>query len=189
MTEAGRNHHNLLVDLPDLSRHPFARAKPCHLMVGETLFRAGEEGDGCYRLDRGVLKVNITSPKGDERILSILGPGSIVGELSLIDGRPRSASVVAVRDCDLNFISRASFNEYTAHRPEVYKYLVDVLAKRLREANEALAAASFLSVKARVARTLLELAKYLGQSEGAGRVLIRYKLNQGDIAALAGVAR
>src|SRR5262249_28580810 len=121
--------------------------------------------------------------------LAIVGSDSIVGELALIDGRPRSASVIAVRDCDLLFIGRVAFNEYATQHPEIYKYLVDVLASRLREADETIAAMSFLSVKARVARTLLELAQHLGQSEGAGRVIIRHKINQGDIAALAGVAR
>ena len=60
---------------------------------------------------------------------------------------------------------------------------------RLREANEAIAAGSFLSVQSRVARTLLELAKYFGQSEGTGRLVIPHKVDQGDIAAMAGVAR
>jgi CRP-like cAMP-binding protein len=189
MVEASLNYHNIFADLPDLSAHLFAGATPRQLMAGETLFRVGEAGNGCYRLDRGVLKVNITSPKGDERILAIIGPGSIVGELALIDGRPRSASIIALKDCDLLFIGRAAFNEYATQHPEIYKYLVDVLASRLREADDTIAATSFLSVKARVARTLLELAKHLGQSEGAGRVIIRHKTNQGDIAALAGVAR
>jgi CRP/FNR family cyclic AMP-dependent transcriptional regulator len=146
MTAAG-NLSNILAGLPNWP-HLFARATPRRLAAGETLFRAGEEGDGCYRLDRGVLKVNMTSPKGEERILAIIGPGSIVGELAIIDGRPRSASVIAVRDCELSFINRAAFKEYTAQHADVYKYLVDVLVSRLREADEAIAAASFLSVKA-----------------------------------------
>jgi CRP/FNR family cyclic AMP-dependent transcriptional regulator len=138
-------------------------------MAGETLFRVGEPGDGCYRLDTGVLKVNINSPGGDERILAILGSPSIVGELAIIDGRPRSASVVAVRDCDLSFINRTVFNQYSSQHPELYRYLVDVLVSRLRETNQTIAAMSFLSIKARVARTLLELAKHLGESESTVR--------------------
>jgi CRP/FNR family cyclic AMP-dependent transcriptional regulator len=156
MTAASRNHHDIIVDLPELSAHLFAKATACHLVAGETLFRVGEDGDGCYCLDKGVLKVIITSPSGDERILGIIGPGSIVGELAIIDGRPRSASVIATRDCDLSFISRAAFNEYTRQHPEIYRYLVGVLVSRLREANEVIAAGSFLSVKSRVARTLLD---------------------------------
>jgi CRP/FNR family transcriptional regulator, cyclic AMP receptor protein len=184
------NHSNILARLPDrLSSHLFARATRYWLAAGETLFRAGEDGDGCYLLDKGVLKVSVASPQGDERILAIIRPDSIVGELAIIDGQPRSASVIAVRDCELSFISRAAFKEYTQQHPEIYRYLVDVLASRLRETNDSMAAASFLPVKARVARTLLELAKYLGQDAGSGRILIRHKINQGDLAAMAGVAR
>jgi hypothetical protein len=93
---------------------------PSRLAAGE-----GRKLTGAIRLDRGVLKVNMTSPQGEERILAIIGPGSIVGELAIIDGRPRSASVIAVRDCELSFITRAAFKEYTAQHADVYKYLVD----------------------------------------------------------------
>jgi CRP/FNR family transcriptional regulator len=186
---ADSNQSTILAGLPDLWSHLFVRATQRHLAAGEVLFQAGDEADGCYRLDQGVLKVDIISPQGEELILAVMGPGSIVGELALVDGRPRSASVAAVRDCYLSFISRADFKEYTEQHPEIYKHLVEVLASRLRETNEAMAAACFLPVKARVARTLLELARYFGQMETSGRIVIRHKINQGDIAAMAGVAR
>jgi CRP/FNR family cyclic AMP-dependent transcriptional regulator len=110
-----------------------------------------------------------------------------VGELALIDGRPRSASIIAVKDCELSFISRAHFEECLLH-PEISRYLLNVLAARLREADEALVAGSFLTVKARVARVLLHLAKYLGDAAG-GRTMIGHKISQADLAAMAGVAR
>jgi CRP/FNR family cyclic AMP-dependent transcriptional regulator len=72
----------------------------------------------------------------------MLGPDAIVGELAIIDGGPRSASVFAVRDCELSFISRAAFEERTIRHPEIYQYLI-VLATRLRETDEAMAATSF----------------------------------------------
>jgi hypothetical protein len=80
---------------------------------GEPLFLAGDAGEGCYRLERGLLKIVITSARGEERILATLGPGEIAGELAIIDGQPRSASVFAVRDCELSFISRKDFEECT----------------------------------------------------------------------------
>ena len=78
----------------------------------------------------GLLKVVISSPRGDERAGVTLadpehsGPGSIAGELALIDGAPRSASVIAIRDCELSFISRAEFTECAQQHPEIYRYLV-----------------------------------------------------------------
>jgi CRP/FNR family transcriptional regulator len=183
-------HPAILPHLPkDVLAQVFAGATQHHLEAGDALFVAGDAGDGCYRLDRGLLKVLITSARGDERILAILGPGAIAGELAIIDGRPRSASVFAVRDCKLSFISRKAFEECMRRDPQICQYLISVLASRLRETDEALAAATFLTVKARVARALLELAEYLGEDHGSGRILIRHKVRQNDLAAMAGVAR
>jgi CRP/FNR family transcriptional regulator, cyclic AMP receptor protein len=55
-----------------LSRELFTRGRSVSLMTGETLFRAGDEGDGCYWVENGLLKVTVAAPKGVERILAIL---------------------------------------------------------------------------------------------------------------------
>ena len=185
-----RSFSSILPGLPtQISERLLANAKPQSLAEREVLFEAGDVADGCYRLERGLLKVSIASPQGDERILTILGPGSIVGELAIIDGLPRSAAVVAIRDCKLSFISRESFVNCLREHPEIYSDLVSILVSRLREADNAMAAASFLTVKARVARALLELAEHLGRETESGRIVILHKIRQSDIAAMAGVAR
>ena len=148
-----RSPSGILPNLPiKFSEGLLANAKPRSLTEREVLFEAGDAADGCYRLEQGLLKVSIASPQGDERILTILGPGSIVGELAIIDGLPRSATVVAIRDCKLSYISREAFVSCLREYPEIYSDLVSTLVSRLREADNAMAAASFLSVKARVAR-------------------------------------
>src|SRR5215472_11405356 len=148
-----RSFSRILPHLPiQFSEGLLANAKPRSLTEREVLFEAGDVADGCYRLGQGLLKVSIASPQGDERILTIPGPGSIVGELAIIDGLPRSATVVAIRDCKLSFISRESFVRCVREYPEIYRDLVSTLASRLREADDAMAAASFLTVKARVSR-------------------------------------
>ncbi len=129
------------------------------------------------------------SATGGERILAILGPGAIVGELAMLDGLPRSASVVAVRNSELYFVSRARFDECTRKSPEIYKHLVVLLASRLRETDDVIAAESFLPLKGRVALTLLELAEHFGDDVGGGRVVIRHKFGQSELAAMAGIAR
>src|SRR5262245_25184565 len=181
---------SILPRLPErLSAQLFAGATSRHLDVGETLFVAGDSGDGCYLLEQGLLKVIITSPRGEERILAFIGPGAIAGELAIIDRNPRSASIIAVRDCELHFISRQHFEECAQQNPEIYRYLTNVLAARLRETDDAMAAAVFLTIKARLARALLELAEYLGEDDGEGRLVIRHRISQNDLAAMAGVAR
>jgi CRP-like cAMP-binding protein len=172
-----------------LSAQLFASARRVNLAADQVLFLAGDPGDGCYQIEQGLLKVSIVGSSGAERILAILGPGAIVGELSTIDGLPRSASVAAVRDSELNFISRAAFDAFSKQHPEVYKHMVTLLASRLRDTDGVLAAGSFLSLKGRVARALLDLAEAFGQPVGQGRILIRQKISQSDVAAMAGIAR
>ena len=181
---------SLLLELrAKLSADLFANADPLRLAADDVLFRAGDDGNGCYLIEEGLLKVVVASQSGGERILAFLGPGAIVGEMSIIDERPRSASVVAVRQVALKFLSRAAFEEFTKNYPEVYKFLVQLLASRLREANAVIAAGTFLSLKGRVARTLLELAEGFGQDVGSGRIVIHQKIGQSDLAARAGIAR
>jgi CRP/FNR family transcriptional regulator, cyclic AMP receptor protein len=182
--------HSLLSGLPDnLSAELFTGAKPMQLKADQVLFLAGDPGDGCYRVEDGLLKVTMVSRSGTERILAFLGTRAIVGELSMIDGRPRSASVVTVRSAKLSFLSRAAFDGFANKHPEIYKSLVTLLASRLRETDAVVAAGSFLPLRGRVACTLLELAQDFGQDVGSGRVVIRQKIGQSDLAAMAGIAR
>jgi CRP/FNR family cyclic AMP-dependent transcriptional regulator len=159
------------------------------LSADQILFSAGQEGDGCYRVDEGLLKATVADLEGDERILAILGPGSVVGELSMIDGALRSASVVALRVSKVSFVNRGAFENFGKKRPELYRYLTTLLANRLRDTNDSLAATSFLSIKGRLARALLRLADAFGREVSQGRTMIRQKVSQADLAAMAGVAR
>jgi CRP/FNR family transcriptional regulator, cyclic AMP receptor protein len=181
---------DLMSALPEsLSKKLFAGAELVRLRNGEMLFQTGDSGNGCYRVEGGLLKVTMVSSSGGERILAFLGHGAIFGEFSVIDGRPRSATVVAVRDAAVSFLSRANFEAFAAKYPDVYKSLVWLLIQRLREADTVIAASSFLSLKGRVARTMLELAEHFGQEVGPGRIVIRQKIGQNDLAAMAGIAR
>jgi CRP/FNR family transcriptional regulator, cyclic AMP receptor protein len=181
---------DLMSQLPaDLSTKLFANANRVRLARGKILFRAGAPCDGCYRVEDGLLKVTMVSRSGAERILGFLGPGAVVGELSIIDGLPRSATVVAVRDATLSSVSRAEFEAFAEEHPQVYKSLVKLLAHRLRETDTVVAASSFLSLKGRVAQTMLELADHFGQEVAPGRIVIRQKIGQNDLAAMAGIAR
>jgi CRP/FNR family cyclic AMP-dependent transcriptional regulator len=167
----------------------FSKARVVTLTADQALFMAGDEGNGCYRVDEGLLKASVSAPNGSERILAILGPGAVVGELSMIDGAPRSASVFALRDSRLSFVSRTAFETFGRDSPELWRHVMMLLARRLRSTNEALAATSFLSVRGRVARALLALAEAFGRDVGSGRILVRQKLTQSDLAAMAGIAR
>ncbi|MBY0532526.1 MAG: Crp/Fnr family transcriptional regulator [Xanthobacteraceae bacterium] len=185
-----RRNNQFVTALPGaLSSGLFARAARIKLSTDELLFNAGDEGNGCYRIESGLLKLSILSEDGGERILDVLGPGAIVGELSMIDGAPRSTAVYAVRDAELSFISRAAFLAFADSHPELYRHVATLLAQRVREMNDVAVAWSFLSLEGRVAYALLELAEAFGEDVTDGRRLIRQKIEQGDIAAMAGIAR
>ena len=181
---------NFLSKLPDrLVADLFSAATSVRVRASKVLFLAGDVGDGCYRVEEGLLKVIIASRSGSEQILTFLGPGTIVGELSMIDGLPRSASVVAVRDSLLSFVRRAAFKSFASKNPDVYMTLVKLLARRLRETDDVVAAMSFMRLRGRIARALLELAQDYGQEIGSGRIVIRQKIGQNDLADMAGSAR
>src|SRR4029077_15033984 len=172
----------LLSRLPThLATDLFASAKPVKLAADQVLFLADDPGDSSYRIEDGLLKVTMVSRSGTERILSFLGPGGIVGELAILDGLPRSASVVAVRDTASGRLSRAEFNAFAERHPELYKSLITLLTQRLREINVAVRAGSFLSLRGRVAFSLLELADHFGRNVGADRIVVQHKIGQSDI--------
>jgi len=176
--------------LPDeMASKLFAGSTLHRLKAGDALFHAGDKGDGCYRLDIGLLKVSLISPQVRECIISMITPGAVVGDLAVIDGLPRSASVHALTSCELRFLSRAAFERVAQQHPEIHQYLVKLLAARLRQADDIIASFAFLPVKARVAQALLALAETLGKETDSGGVLIPRIIKQGDIAAMAGVAR
>jgi CRP/FNR family transcriptional regulator, cyclic AMP receptor protein len=186
----GPTDQSLLSRLPEhLLTRLFGGAATVRLKTDEVLFLAGDTGDGCYRVEDGLLKVTMISRAGKERILAFLGPGGIVGEMSIIDQLPRSANVVAVRPAILRFLGRTDFQHFARIHPEVYESLVALLVARLRETDTTIAVETFLPVRGRIACTLLELAQEFGRDVGSGRIVIHQKICQADVAAMAGVSR
>src|SRR5262249_59223029 len=86
------------------------------------------------------------------------------------------------------FVARGACGASGASPPEISRHIADLLARRLRD-NSATLAMSSLSIKARAARALLSLGEAFGKDVGAGRIVIRQKVSQGDLAAMAGIAR
>jgi CRP/FNR family cyclic AMP-dependent transcriptional regulator len=165
-------------------------AEPKRLLRGEVLFREGEPGESCYWVMKGALKISVSSSKGEERVFALLGPGSVVGELAILDDRPRSATATAFSDTNLTVLKRAALRTYLRKNPSVWSDLVAILVGRLREADKALSADSFLPLHARVARVLLGLCDQVGEpAREADIFLLPSTLSQHEIGAMAGVAR
>ncbi|WP_373504774.1 Crp/Fnr family transcriptional regulator [Aestuariivirga sp.] len=172
-----------------VSRAFLTAAKRVDLRVREVLFHAGDGGDGCYFIRSGVVKASVIAKDGQERLLAVLGPGSLIGELALIDDEPRSATISALKPCRLLHLTKSSFFRLADGNPEVYREALKLLARRLRGANDSVVAQGTVTVLGRVARAFASLAEGMGDPQPDGRILLANKITQNDIAGMAGVAR
>ena len=104
------------------------------LRAGEVLFEEGDDGDDAYILLSGRLRIAVKTDSGGRHIISELGAGELVGEIALLAGRPRTATVFAARDCELARLSRQSFDLMTersrAAMVQVSRILVDRLVEQ-----------------------------------------------------------
>lgn len=164
-------------------------AVPVELRAREVLFHAGDTGAGCYYLRSGAAKAAVIAKDGQERLLAVLGPGSLIGELSLFDDLPRSATVSALRPCKLMHLTKASFFQLADNNPAIYRLSLKLLTERLRGTDDSVVAQGTVTVLGRVARALETLAHGLGEADATGRIVFAQKITQTDIAGMAGVAR
>ncbi len=159
------------------------------LKARQVLFHAGDAGDGCYFLREGVVKAAVVAKDGQERLLAVLGPGSLIGELSLFDDQPRSATISTLKPCKLLHLSKGSFFRLADANPQVYREALKILTRRLRQTNDSVVAQGTVTVAGRVARAFVSLAQGLGEGRANGTILLPNKITQNDIAGMAGVAR
>ena len=174
---------------PDLADGLARLARDTSLAKDEVLFVAGDPGDSMYAILDGSLKVAVISAEGSEQLLAILGPGHVVGEMALLDGEPRSATVQAIKGSKVARIDKADFDRFANANPAVYRHMLALVSKRLRQANDVLAARSFLPLPGRVAVALLQLSETFGKDLPNDRLLVHYKVSQADLAGMVGAAR
>lgn len=105
--------------------------------AGETIVRQGEHGDTCYFIQSGSVEIMLRDEAGKERFIASLGAGQFFGEMSLLAGEPRKATVSAKEDCSCIVISSKAFHTIFNETPELAESLSDLLAKRYSELEEA----------------------------------------------------
>ena len=152
---------------------------------GEVLVEQGNRSDALYLLLTGRARVVATDSRGRQVILATLGPGDYLGEMSIIDGNPHSASVSAEVQTDVLVLGRAEFTRCLAENSSMALALMRGLVKRLRHANRRIESLALLDVYGRVARALLELA----ETDAQGRLVIRDKISRQDLAKVVGASR
>ena len=146
--------------------------------------RCGEDTDSLYILLTGRAKVTNTDEEGREIILAWLGQGEFFGEMGLIDGSPRSANVVAVEPCELLCLSKEAFQHCMQDDFQVAQKLMQILVRRLREADRKIESLALLDVYGRVARLLLDMSE-----EEDGRRVVKKKISKQDMARMIGASR
>ncbi len=136
--------------------------------AGELLFCEGEPCTGFHIVAKGKVRIFKTSMSGREQVLAVEGPGSSVAELPVFDGGPYPASVVAVEDSEVAFISRRDFHAYCTEHPEVALKVLAVVGGRLRRLVGIIEELSFTTIRQRLVSTLLKMAQADGRATEQG---------------------
>lgn len=158
------------------------------LRRGESLFHEGDSGEHLFIIVDGKIKLGHASDDGRENLIAILGPGEIIGELSLFDKGSRSTSATAVAPTTLMSLSHPDLMGFIDTNPDMAKHMLRQLAQRLRKTNEQMADLVFADVPGRVAKALLDLARRFGERTQEG-VYVAHDLTQEEIAHLVGASR
>ena len=172
---------------PDLERLS-ALLQEVRYHKDEIILHKEDPGDSMFIIRQGRVKVVLYGDDGREVILSILKGSDFFGEMSLLDGEPRSASVVAMEDSDLYILKREGFIQTLMERPGIALRILAELSRRLRGADEKIGSLALLDVYGRIAGALLQIARTEGKVEGES-IIIDERPTQQDIASMAGASR
>jgi CRP/FNR family transcriptional regulator, cyclic AMP receptor protein len=147
-----------------------------------------DEGQVLFIIRTGRVKISRINSSGEEVILAILGPADFFGELSIIDGGPRSATVTSLDEVELLSLRRNDTFDILHTYPSVSISLLKLMAGRIRKTDAQLVSLSSLDARGRVINTLVHLCRDLGRDEGRDMVLANLPL-QRDLASMAGTSR
>jgi len=166
--------------------HKVSRVK--NFQKDQIILLENEDGDTLFAILNGKVKVTSFSEHGKEVIFSILYAGDFFGDMSLLDGKPRSASVVAIEDSEVRMIRRADFIRLLEQHPRIALKLLEELTSRLRKADERIESLALLDVTGRIAGILLQLAEDKPEERHDG-IVIKSRPTHQALANMAGTTR
>lgn len=146
------------------------------------LFIEGDESTHLYVIKDGKVSVSVAGEDGREVILNYIGAGEYFGELALLDGQPRSATVRTVTPCEVIAVSRSSFQELLKTNPEFVLQVTSELTSRIRQLTESVKDLALLDVYGRVSNVLEKLSDDNGRIDNP-------KVTHQDIANMVGSSR
>lgn len=162
------------------------------LKSGVELFAKGDRGDGLYGVLSGRMRIFVSGADGADVVLNLLGPGELLGEISMIDGQPRSASAAATEETRLMRIRRDRFLPFLQQNADIGLGLLQVLCHRIRTISERTEDQVLLSLPARLAKRIMSIGLPPEQPmvgvKSTGRQ-IEVRLSQRDLGNLVGSTR
>lgn len=164
------------------------RAVPRRFSPGETVFSEGEPCVGLFAVESGHVRIFKSSASGREQVLSIDGPGSSIAELPVFDGGNYPASVTALDDATLLFVSKQDFKALCLAHPQVALKVLRVVGARLRRLVGIIEELSFTTVRHRLASLLLRLARTEGKRTTDG-VEVTLPVSNQELASQIGTVR
>jgi CRP/FNR family cyclic AMP-dependent transcriptional regulator len=157
---------------------------------GDTIFREGERADCLFLIDDGRIKLFMRSARGEEHLIGVIGRGQIFGELSLLDRGTRAMNAKAMEASTVFGLESEVMWAMLDDRPALSRRLLELMARRLRRADQASQDLVFFDATTRLARRLLQLAEDHGKPVGEGdAVRITVQVTQREIAQMIGVKR
>ncbi len=162
--------------------------RPWRVEERKVLFEKGDPGDCLYVILRGQIAISTGSADGKTMLLNILDAGDMLGEIALLDGKPRTAGATALRPSELFRIDRPHFIAFLERHPRLCIGMMGVLCERLRWVSENIEDAVFHDVPRRLARRILRLADAYGQRTPGG-LRVNQPVSQEALAAMLGVTR
>jgi CRP/FNR family cyclic AMP-dependent transcriptional regulator len=157
---------------------------------GEALFREGEPAERLFLIERGTVKLSISSSEGQELLIGVLCKGQIFGELAVIDRGPRAMDATAMEETSAFALDADVFWTMLENKPALARRLLELMARRLRRADQTSQDLVFFDAPTRLARKLLELAEDHGSQVGEGpSVMIGVPIKQEELAQMIGVTR
>jgi CRP/FNR family transcriptional regulator, cyclic AMP receptor protein len=172
---------------PDELDRIAAVAVPRSFPRGVRVFHEGDNSDACYIVRTGDLRVTREHSDGRAIALATLSEGDIFGELAMLDGGARSASVETLADSELLALPAGDMRRLLTGHPDIAVKLIVALVRRVRETNERVARQSFQTVPSRVAGVLAQLIAEEAIPEDRAGITVR--MTQADLAQLAGTSR
>lgn len=155
---------------------------------GQVLFFEGDRGGSVIALRTGRAKVSVQTLPGRELLLAVKGPGELLGEMSALDGRPRSATATAMETLQAVMVSAEVFRDFLKAHPRVTLLLLQALTTELRDTDKLIADRDAGDTVSRTALRLVHLAGRFGEHNG-GNTRVGLALTHEDLASWIGVSR